>query len=142
MSFLSAPFGFMAFGRLVVPLPGGRSESNSIAPYTARAGWSFYRDGRITDDGDFGFGAQAWFAGGSADVGDGYEIRATKTSGTTPFGDPVGVWLTLSVGRAWWMSSSQAYMAKMCDLLVEIRRVGTGAVATSGTFSIWVMQDA
>lgn len=141
MSWLGCPFGFLSFGDLVVPLAGGASESNTISPTWASAGWRFNPNGSIDNFGEW-FSSGLWFYGGSDQVGADYEIRATRTSGTAPSGSALDTWLSLSAERSWTMVSSVVNWSKSCTLTIEIRRAGIPTVLTSGTYTIFVLMEA
>lgn len=65
-----------------------------------------------------------------------YEVRATKTSGTTPSGDLVNTWLRVNVNRHWDLTRSGSSGTTTCTLFVEVRPYGGGAVLASGTITM------
>lgn len=73
-----------------------------------------------------------WLTSGA--VGD-VEVRATKTSGTSPTGASLGVWLSCSTTRTWTLTApSTGYVT--CTLTVELRAASSGTVLDTATITL------
>ena len=99
---------------------------------TATAYFRIQRDGDVTLSGATP-GADDWRQPRSATVGDAYEVKVTKNSGTTPTGDSLGVWLALSSDRQWTYTQTTSG-SKTGNFTLEIRK--GGVVKVSNTFSM------
>lgn len=101
----------------------------------------FLQDGSYSDTGAAGIGVNntgvvqatgisdyTWLLIGA--VAD-YQVRATKTSGTSPSGT-LATWLGLGTSRAWTLSGTGV----TCNLTVEIRDVATSTVQATASITL------
>jgi len=63
-----------------------------------------------------------------------YEVFATLVSGSTPSGT-IGSWVALSTTQDWVLSSSIG-ISKVCQLSLQIRRIGTTTVLATATIDL------
>lgn len=94
-----------------------------------------------TADVVYGRNGSGWYTDGHATVGDGYWIRATKTSGFTPTSGTLGTWLQLSADRYWALSVTNA--TRTCTLKIEISTSSSGTpVVSAGTVTLSAQSNA
>ncbi len=75
-----------------------------------------------------------WVSPKSGTVGDAYEVRLTKASGTDPTGAALATWLPLSTSRSWTLSVGNTSASFTGTL--EIRPAGGGAVLSTGSVTL------
>ena len=63
-----------------------------------------------------------------------YEVFATLVSGSTPSGT-IGSWVALSTTREWALSSNIG-LSKVCQLSLQIRKIGTTTVLATATIDL------
>lgn len=103
-----------------------------IDPADAVASFTVRRDGRITGSGSLAPADDNWFEPTTTGVGDDYEVRVTQLSGNAPSGPTLGTWVALTSDRTW--TNTQTTVGSfISDYLVEVRKVGTTAIGSSGT---------
>jgi len=134
-------------GSLWVTLGGGSaSHTNTIAPYS---GLKFGRDGKVYRNATISSASwtyyQNWISVPEVTIGDGYEIRATYTSGLTnppnSLNSGLGSWLPLSTDRVWENVDSVKLGAieVSTTLTIEIRPT-SGAVEGSADYIIFALK--
>lgn len=108
----------------------------------------------VNRDGTLGFAAAgtgsvaesfpdyAWILPRNSTVGDAYEVRMTKNSGTTITGT-VGSWLALTSNRSWSVTRApgEGLGTNSANVTLEIRLASTGEVLASATFDIQATVD-
>jgi hypothetical protein len=73
-----------------------------------------------------------WLASGTAGS---YQVMATKTSGSTPTGNALGVWITLSSDVEWQVNQTGTGETT-CTLSVQIRAVGGSTILASASVTL------
>lgn len=108
--------------------------SIAFDPGVSSVSINFQRDGDVIAAGGTP-GAGAWIDPRSSTVGDGYEIRATLNSGSSPASGTIGSWQALSSTRAWSWSRS-GVGSTLANVTFEIRRASDSVVVVSQAVSV------
>lgn len=122
---------------LVVPLPGGTTDSDGTAPGPATVDLNVTSDGRVTGSGSTTPIAQNWFQPTTASIGTNFWVRASLTGGSAPSAGTTGSWLQLSSSRQWTNTRITLPGSKTSTLLIEIASDAAGAnIITSGSYTL------
>lgn len=133
----------------VTPTPSPQGISNitltdkNAATYTdntssdTKAAVKLYNDGRLSvyTFGNEQFTSGEWgtpvgFGGGD------YEVKLDKDAGDDPFGDSLGVWLSLGTTREWFHAATTVGTTKSFEGTMRIRRVSDGTVLDTANIVI------
>lgn len=115
---------------LTINFNGGTTYASSLN--TAVASVQFNSTGSMTVSGT-GYSNIGWASPTSTGLGAGYELRATRTSGSAT--GTTGTWLSLSSNRGYTLTSSNGLLLTS-TFLFEIRAVGTTTVIDSETITL------
>ena len=110
---------FLGISNFAASLPSAIDPSDfAISPTDATARLRVYANGTWQATASGGNGT--WKTGGGS--GSDYDIRYTKTSGTTPTGSSVNTWLNLASTADWILTeSTNGNSTKTCSGTLEIR---------------------
>lgn len=118
-----------------VVVAGNSASDTEFLGGTARAYLTAATDGSVAGLGD-SVTADEWYTGSPvANIGSGYEIRATLSGGTVPSSGTIGSWLPLSTFRRWEQQTT-SLGTRQCSLYIEIRDATTLQVLADGTWNI------
>lgn len=114
-------------------LSAGVSDTQ-VAPDTATITVRLKRNGDLDVVTLFGTDFYDWGSPNATTLGDGYEARLTKNSGTNPTGSALGTWLALSSQRDWTLQQV-GVGSVTANVTLEIR-ITSGSVVASQTFDM------
>ncbi len=130
-----------ATGTVTISYLGGTVANFDISPATITGGFRFSRNGLIYKNIDNVITQwQTWAVPQSANIGDSYEIRATKISGANPDVGTLGVWLPITQDRDWSATISTSnvtqFNLRRIVLLIEVRDIATQTIQESQQYTI------
>lgn len=127
----------------VNPLGTMAASHNVSSPGTASAGLSFLQNGAVSPNTGNGYsGTSQWYSPTGGTPGNGYWIRCTVNSGTTPSGSATGTWLQLNTTRAWSLVRS-GIGSVQCNCTIQIASDSGGSnIVASGTMTLFAQVES
>lgn len=137
---LAAVGGSAAAGAADTLTLNALSSTRAVTDSTAVAGVHVQRDGYV-DELVNGVswvaqnGGTEWIDNNASDIGDDYEVKLTKSSGTDPAGPTLGSWHTISTTREWTLTQT-TWGVKTFSGTMEIREIADTGNSVSASVTI------